>query len=197
MRLKTLLGSAALLLGSAAAHAGGLGVIGTGGVHTAKAYYYDAEGEQGIDSQIRPSGGLGLEGMLGAKDDRIVGLFRVYVLADAPVAMPDTGDLDASEVTTPPYDTLGWAQKGVMSVGVQWTVYGDPEGFQLVVDSMVGTGFMTPDSLEFLLVDVGPGVTYALGDKLQLTGTLSATGRYRKGLSLGGNAYAGVRFLFD
>ena len=197
MRLNTLLGTAALTLASTAAHAGALGVIGTGGMHMTKAYYYDGNGEQGIDSQMRPSGGLGLEGMLGAKDDRIVGLFRVYVLSDAPAAMPDTGDLDASEVTTPPYDTLGWENKGVMSVGVQWTVFGDPEAFQLVVDSMVGTGFMTSNSLEFLLVDVGPGVTYTLGDKLQLTGTLSATGRYRKGLSLGGNAYAGVRFLFD
>ncbi len=197
MRLSTLLGSCLLLVGTTPAYAGGVGLVGTGGLHTAKAYYYDAANEQGIDSQVRPNAGLALEGIFGASDDRIVGLMRVSVLSDAPVAEPDIGDLNPDEVTTPPYADQPWTQTGVMTVGVQWGLYGDPEALQLVLATSVGTGFMTKNSTEYLLAEVGPGVTWNMSEKVQLVGNLTGMARYRKGFSFGGNAYAGVRFLFD
>lgn len=199
MRLSSPLAASALLCValSGPARAGGLGLLGTGGVHTAKAYYYDAAGDQGIDLQTRPNAGVGIEGILGASDDRILGLMRVYLLTDAPVADPDIGDFDPSEVEHPAYSELGWDKKGVATMGVQWSLYGDPEGFQVTLATLLGTGFATVDSLEFLLVDVGPGVTWSASDRLQLTATASATGRYRKGISYGGNLYAGVRYFFD
>lgn len=197
MRSLPVLGIAALVLGSSSAYAGGVGLVTTGGVHAAKAYYYDLKGDQGIDQQIRPNGGFGLEGILGDRDERIQGLMRLYVLSDAAVADPDTGDLSASEVVYPAASEQGATIKGLMSVGVQFGVYGDPDGFQLVIDGLLGSCFITDDSLQFLQVDVGPGVTWNATQALQLYGTLAATGRYRKGLSMGGNAYIGVRYLFD
>ena len=177
--------------------AGGLGVIGTGGMHTANAYYYDESLDQGIDRQTRPNAGFGVEALLGARDDRIQGLMRVYVLSDSPVTTPDIGDLDPDTVQYPDEASAGWQNKGAATMGVQWTVWGDPTAFQLNVDSMIGACFATSNSLEFLMVDVGPGVTYMLGDKIQLSATLSATVRHRKGFSYGGNLYAGARFMFD
>lgn len=202
MRVITLLGPA-LLLGtllptlSNDAQAGSVGVVGTGGVHTAKAYYYDAAGEQGVDSQVRPNGGFGLEGTLGASDDKIVGLLRVCLIEDAPEAVPDIGDLDPDEVTMPPYEGQPARSVGVLNVGVQWGLLGDPEGFQMTLNTTVGTGFLTKDSTEYFLAEVGPGLTFNFTEKLQLAASATANARYRKGFSVGGNVYAGVRFLFD
>ena len=64
----------------------------------------------------------------------------------------------------------------------------DPEGIFPSILGHEGAG---------VVVDVGPGVTYMVGDRVQLTGTLSGTVRHRKGFSYGGNLYAGVRFMFD
>ena len=107
------------------------------------------------------------------------------------------GDLDPDTVQYPDEASAGWQNKGAATMGVKWTVWGDPTAFQLNVDSMIGACFATSNSLEFLMVDVGPGVTYMLGDKIQLSATLSATVRHRKGFSYGGNLYAGARFMFD
>lgn len=199
MRGTLILGSALLFLGatSSTASAGGLGVIGTGGLHTAKAYYYDENGEQGIDPQVRPNAGFGIEGLLGSRDDRIIGLFRAYLVSDAPIATPDTAGLDPSTLQMPDYASLGWNSRGAMTMGVQWGLYGDPESFELTLTTLVGSGFVTRDSTEFLLADVGPGVTWNINQNLQLMGELSATARYRKGFSWGGNAVAGLRYLFD
>lgn len=196
MRLSTLLVSS-LLLGASPAYAGGIGILGTGGIHTDKAYYYDAAGDQGVDSQIRPNGGIGIEAVLGASDDRILGTMRFYFSSDAPEAVPDIGDLDPDDVTMPPYEGQPWSRTGIMMVGVQWGVLGDPESLQMVVNSSVGTCFATKDSTEYILGEVGPGVTWNMTDKVQLTGSLNGMARYRKGFSFGGTAYAGVRFLFD
>src|SRR5262245_8365116 len=61
-------------IASAPAHAGGLGIVATGGMHTDRAYYYNAEGEQGIDNQTLPQAGIGIEGLLGDRDDKILGM---------------------------------------------------------------------------------------------------------------------------
>lgn len=197
MRSLPVLGIVGLFLGSSPAFAGGVGLVTTGGIHATRAYYYKLSGEQGIDQQIRPNGGIGLEGILGDRDERIQGLMRLYVLSDAPVTDPDIGDLSADQVVYPAASEQGATTKGLMSVGVQFGVYGDPDGFQIVVDGLLGSCFITDDSLQFLQVDVGPGVTWNATQALQLYGTVAATGRYRKGLSMGGNAYVGVRYLFD
>lgn len=197
MRFAPLFAPTLLLTLSSPALAGGLGVIGTGGMHTANAYYYDESLDQGVDRQTRPNAGFGVEALLGARDDRIQGLMRVYVLSDSPVTTPDFGDLDPDTVQYPDEASAGWDKKGVATMGVQWTAWGDPTAFQLNVDSMIGACFATNNSLEFLMVDVGPGVTYMVGDRVQLSATLSATVRHRKGFSYGGNLYAGARFMFD
>jgi hypothetical protein len=47
------------------------------------------------------------------------------------------------------------------------------------------------------VLDVSPGVTWALNDTLQLHGSIGAAARYRKQLSLSENAFVGVRYMFD
>ena len=123
--------------------AGGLGVMATGGVHTAKSYYYDFDNKQGIDLQVRPNAGVGIEAMLGDRDERIQGVLRMYMLADGPVTTPDTGDLSLDEVVYPPVEDLTWEPKGVALVGIQWGLYGDPEKLELTLTSLVGTAFVT------------------------------------------------------
>lgn len=196
MRTPLLLASVGLFVSSSAS-AGGLGLMLTGGTHSDTAYFYDAEGEQGTDRQNRPNGGIGAEVVLGNDDDKIHGVTRFYLNMDAPLADPDTGDVPKDEATFPPASEQGWSTVGVMLVGVQWSLLGDPKGKELVLHSLAGTGFATINSLEYLQVDVGPGYNMMLGDRLQLSASLAATARYRKGLSVGPNVYAGIRYIFD
>lgn len=196
MRTPLLVATASLFF-STSALAGGLGPMLTGGTHTATAYFYDADGEQGTDVQSRPNAGVGAEFVLGNDDDKIHGVTRFYVQLDAPLADPDTGDVPKDEATFPAASEQGWSKVGVMAVGVQWSLLGDPKGKELALMTLVGSGFATINSLEYLQVDVGPTYNMMLGDRLQLSTSLAATGRYRKGLSMGGNLYAGVRYIFD
>lgn len=186
---------AALALSSSTAHAGGLGLLATGGMHTERAYYYDTDGNQGIDSQVRPNGGFGGELLLGDKDDKVIGFGRFYLLSDTPTTEPDTQGI--SDAVYPDAHLQGAEHMGVMTVGIQWSLWGDPSGLQVVLNSLAGSGFVTVDNLEFLLVEVGGGGTYALNERLQVYGNLAGTTRYRKTFSFGGNAYAGVRYMFD
>ena len=93
---------AAATLAAAPAHAGGIGILGHGGIHTEKAYYYSnvSEGGSAIDdpknyrqfkqSQILPQFGGGLEFILGDRDDKIIGVFRAAYNMDA--AQKDPAD---------------------------------------------------------------------------------------------------------
>jgi len=157
-------------LWSTTALAGGVGVMGTGGFHEARAYYYRDDGVQGIDTQSRPNIGIGGEALLGAKDDKIIGIMRLYYLSDFPVNDPDLSaeETNKYEFTYPAAADQGHHNVGVMTVGVQWGVWGDPGGF-----------------------------TYALSDQLQTYANVAFSARYRKRVYMGGNMYAGIRYMFD
>ena len=198
MRKSTLFTSAALLLLPLTASAGGVGFFASGGVHEGRAPYYRDDGLQGIDIQYRPNNAIGFEGLLGDKDDKIQGVVRLFVLNDWPLNAPDVSNENPDyEYTWPAHEDLEIRHQGAVMVGVQWGLIGDPSGFQLTATSLVGSGFATMDNLEFLMVEPGVGVTYAINSRIQANANVAATGRYRKRLYMGANAYAGIRYMFD
>ena len=182
-------------IASAPARAGGIGVVATGGMHTDRAYYYNAEGEQGIDNQTLGQAGIGLEGLLGDRDDKILGIMRVYWLRESPPNTPDTQGV--KDPVYPDYESLEPRDVGVAEIGIQWGLLGDPAGLQLALSTLVGTGFITTDSTEYFLADVGIGGTYGAGESIQLFANIAMNVRHRKVVSYGPVAYAGVRYLFD
>ena len=182
-------------IASAPARAGGLGIVATGGMHTDRAYYYNAEGQQGIDNQTQPQAGIGIEGLLGDRDDKILGIMRVYWLRDSPPNTPDTQGVE--DPTYPDYESLDPRDVGVAEIGIQWGLLGAPAGLQLTLTTLVGTGFITSDSTEFFLGDVGIGGTYGVAEAIQLYANVGMNIRHRKIVSYGPAAYAGVRYLFD
>lgn len=177
------------------ATAGGIGLITNAGMHAARAYYYDEAGVQGIDTQQRFNYGIGGVAVLGDRDDPVQGVMRMYFMQDQPLAEPDTGDVE--NAVYPDESSQGWRNYGVMTAGLQWGLLGDPSDKQLTLETHVGSGFASPDALEFLLIEVGPGVTWNLSDEMQLVGSLGATLRYRKRAYIAENLYVGVRYLFD
>ena len=177
------------------AAAGGVGLITNAGMHAARAYYYDETGEQGIDNQQRFNYGIGGVAVLGDRDDRVQGVMRMYFMQDQPLADPDTGDVE--NAVYPDESSLGWRNYGVMTAGIQWGLFGDPGDKQLTLETHVGSGFASPDALEFLLIEAGPGGTWNLSDDMQLYGNLAVTMRYRKRPYIAENLYVGVRYLFD
>ena len=177
------------------AYAGAIGLQGTAGLHQDRAYYYSQTGEQGLDNQSRPNYGRGLETLVGDKDEKVQGVLKISWVQDAVVKRPDTGRTENAEF---PAEHLQKKRNvGVLGLGIQWGVLGDPSGTQMNITSVVGSGFLTTDNTEFVLLEAGVGGTHNLSETVQLTGTLAATMRYRKGMSLGPNAYMGIRYLFD
>lgn len=182
-------------LSSSAAYGGAIGFQTTAGMHQERAYFYSQTGEQGIDSQSRPNYGIGLETLVGDKDDKIQGVLKFNWLRDAPPKRPDTGNV--RDPIFPPAHLQPVRNVGVLGLGIQWGLLGDPTGTQLTATSVVGSGFLTTDNTEYVLLEAGVGGTHNLNETLQLTGTLAATMRYRKHMSFGPNAYVGIRYLFD
>ena len=187
--------SALVLTASQTAHAGGVGTLVTAGFHQERAYYYTRSGEQHRETQMRVNGGLGIEALVGDKDEKIQGILRLLWVSDAPPKTPDTGGEILPE--HPDYNSLKNTNTGVLGLGVQWGVLGDPSDKQIVVTSVVGSGFITTANTEYVMVEVGAGGTYNLSETLQATANLALTVRNRKHLSFGPNMYAGVRYLFD
>jgi len=180
--------------------AGGVGIIGSGGIQSAKAYYYNIEGDQGVDTQFRPNTSLGGEALLGDPDDKIVGVVRLYGTWNQPVTNPDVaGDCDGStdDLECPDYNSVGVEPVGAMTIGIQWGLIGDPRGLQFGVSGMMGSAFATPDNLEYFIGEPGAYVTYTMNEQYQLVANLNASVRYRKEFSVGGNSYVGFRYLFD
>lgn len=177
------------------AFAGGFGLITNAGFHQARAYYYNDEGDQGVDVQQRFNYGVGGLAVLGDKDDRVQGVMRLYFLGDQPLADPNTGD--TADAIYPAESEQPWKKYGVMTAGIQWGLFGDPTALQLTLETHVGSGFANAEGLEFLLADVGPGVTWNLVDNLQAFGSATATMRFRKRFYLSENVYLGVRYMFD
>lgn len=185
------------LLFAAPAYAGGVGLMATGGIHEGSAYYYSANGVQGIDTQNRPNTGFGAEILLGDKDDRINGLMRAYINMDWPLNEPTTVGITLEEATYPAAHLEPVRADGVITMGIQWGLFGDPTGLQLIGTTMFGSAFATPDNLEYFIAELGVGGTYTLNDQLQLTGSIVGATRYRKQLSLSEGVFVGVRYLFD
>ena len=177
------------------AYAGAIGLQTTAGLHQDRAYFYSQSGEQGLDNQTRPNFGIGLEALIGDKDEKVQGVLKMNWIQDAPLKEPDTGD--TANAVYPPAHEQDTRHVGVLGLGIQWGLLGDPTGTQLNVTSVVGSGFLTTDNTEFVLLETGVGGTHNLTETLQLAGTLAATMRYRKGASFGPNAYVGIRYLFD
>jgi hypothetical protein len=203
--MRTLLRSSLALAGAlacsplltSAAHAGGLGFFGAGGLYSGKAYYYDVEGNQGVDSQLRPNTAAGFEAILGDGDDKVQGIMRLYASFDAPLKDPDVSGEGGGTFSHPDYASLTTRTVGVMTVGVQWGILGDPRGFQFGVTSLIGSGFWTQDQLEYFIAEPGAFVTYGVTDQFQLMGNVSGQVRFRKQFAYGTDAYIGVRYLFD
>ena len=196
--MKTLAISALSVLALTAtqtAHAGAVGTIATAGFHQERAYYYTRQGEQHRETQMRFNSGIGIEALVGDKDEKVQGILRFLWVSDSPPTTPDTGDTILPE--HPNYDELGNQHTGVLGLGVQWGLLGDPSDKQLVLTSLVGSGFVTTHNTEYVMLEVGAGGTYNLTDTLQANANLAVTVRNRKQLSVGPNIYAGVRYLFD
>jgi len=188
------------LLSPSIAEAGGVGVTMGAGLHQDRAYYYRDDGAQGIDKQTPANSAVGAELLLGDRDDRIIGLVRGYVSHDASLKNPDPkalGEDMSYEYIYPDVEEKGGRNVGVASVGIQWTLWGDPGGFQLIANSLIGSGFWTTDNLEYALFEAGVGVTYTMNERFQLMGSLDATGRFRKRLDLGGDVWISGRYMFD
>ena len=183
----------ASLFAALPAHAGGFGIMTTGGIHTDRVYYYYGDDLQALNRQTRPNVGGGVELILGDRDDKVQGFVRGYYIVDAPQVAPATAvDLDATFSIREEARELG-----MVSTGVQWTVYGDPMGFSAYLTSVMGTGIATIDNLEFLLLEGGAGGSYHIDKKIVLFGEIAAGTRYRKAFYSNHNAYVGVRYLFD
>jgi hypothetical protein len=182
---------------SAPAFAGGVGIMGSGGLHEAKAYYYDNLGRQGIDTQQRPNAGFGAEVLLGDKDDRIMGLMRIYSNVDWPTNEPTLSGVDPEDATYPAAHLEAPRLDGTISMGVQWGLWGDPTGFQLIGTTVFGSAFITPDNLEYLIAEAGVGGTYMLNERFQLAGTVAFAGRFRKQVTLSEGAFVSARYMFD
>ena len=192
--------SSALLAFAPSAHAGAIGLFGSAGVHESIAYYYqDGNPDlQGKDVQTRPNAGYGGELLIGDRDDRVIGVVRMYVLNDWPVQEPDlSGESKEFEYVYPAAHEQDIRKVGVATVGIQWGLWGDPSGFQLTGLTLIGSGFATLDNTEFFLMEPGIGVTYSIGPSLQAHANLTGAIRVRKSWAYGGDAYAGIRYMFD
>ncbi len=210
--------AALVLLSSAPTHAGGVGLVGLAASHTEKVYFYDEDGAQYSDIQLRPTTGFGLEALLGDRDDRLIGLMKFYYVTDfqAKAENVQTGNVQDPTIPLDPPASNGWCPMwrtpetaswcspdftfrsiGVFTAGLQWGLYGDPTGLQINLVTSLGTGAITPDSTEFLLVEIGPGIHYVLNKKYVLHAEAVGHLRYRKSVSYGGGVNLGVRYYFD
>jgi hypothetical protein len=185
-----------LLSATPTAHAGGLGLISQFGTHQERAYYYSTgSGEQAVDSQTRTNYGTGLEGLLGDRDDKIQGLLRMSWSADSAAKAPDTDG--AANVEYPAVDKQGTRHVGTLALGIQWGVLGDPSEMQLVINSLIGSGFITVDNTEYMLLETGVGGTYNFTSEIQAVANLDLIARHRKRFTFGPAINLGIRYMFD
>jgi hypothetical protein len=179
---------------SSTAAAGGLGLIYQAGLHQERAYSYKGK-QQAIDIQSKPNSGPGLEALIGDRNDKIQGLLRMSWVAETQANNPDTkGD---ESIVHPDYDSLEARQIGVLGLGLQWGVLGDPSDKQIVVNTMIGSGFITTDNTEFVIIELGAGGTLNFTENLQAVANLSGHVRARKHFSYGPTMHMGLRYLFD
>lgn len=179
---------------SSAAIAGGLGLTYHSGMHEERAYYYKGRA-QALDAQWKPNHGPGLEAILGDKDDKIQGVLRMSWVMETPASNPDSPD--AKGATFADYDSVDTRKLGVLGLGVQWGILGDPSDKQLTLNTLIGSGFITTDNTEYVTIELGAGGTYNFTEAIQGVVNLNGVMRSRKHISFGPAAHLGVRYLFD
>lgn len=185
----------ASLVGATPALAGGVGIVATGGAHVDRVDSYTCDTTTGDclqespEHQFNPNVGTGLEVILGDKDNKVLGIFRGYYLMDSPQKAPSTGNTYAIRETTRPI--------GVINAGIQWGLLGNADRLQMTAVTTIGSGFMTEDLTEFLVVEAGVGGTYMAARHLQVALSVTGGTRYRKGFFPTADGYLGVRYLFD
>lgn len=187
-----------LLAISGPAYAGGIGITGMAATHSEKVYFYDQDSNQYSDIQLRPTTGFGVEALLGDRDDRLIGLMKAYYMTDfqATESSVDTGNLQGP-FTIPLDEDFKYRSVGVFTAGLQWGLWGDPTGLQINLLTSLGAGAITPDSTEFLLAEIGPGIHYVINKKYVVHAEAVYHLRFRKTFSHGGGLTAGVRYYFD
>lgn len=207
MRFALLL--AAATLASAPAHAGGIGILGHGGIHTERVFYYSnvSEGGSAIDepqnyrqfsqTQVLPQFGGGLEFILGDRDDKIIGVFRAAYNMDVAQNDPkDSAKNVASESVVADFRSKA-NHVGIASMGLNWGILGKTDGFIAGFSAHVGSGFLTTDHNEFFQLMVGPSINYRLARQATLFVDVQYIMRVRKDLNHGAHGVAGVRYMFD
>ena len=193
---------------TATAEAGGIGIITTAGTHQDRFYAYDLSDTQYVISAQRPDYGLGFQAVLGDRDDKWVGTARLWAQQDAAQTAEGVNAKAAAEGWNKQTEEgleneLTYAYRdeprsiGMATAGVQWRLWGEPLGFQLNLITNVGAGFLTTDSSEFILAQVGPGVHYTLNDRIQVNAEVGYEMRYRKSFYHGSTFNLGVRYLID
>jgi len=205
------------LLVSPAAHAGGISLLGTGGAHTDRVYFYsevDSETfeddepvyyddytdyEQfSVDQNLGHFGG-GLEVILGDRDDLITGSVRFFYLQDAPQVDPGTltskvpGDYIVSAYREDPRHI------GMGLIGLNWgLVEFASDRLRLMAVGHVGSGFLTTDHTEFFAAGAGPGITYKAARQFHVFAEIAYQARFQqRGWQHSGNFTAGARYYFD
>lgn len=192
----------------APAIAGGIGIDLLGGTHTEKVYFFDAEATKFSEVQQAPTWGVGFQTILGDRDDTLIGIMKFGYINDAAassaVTTPDDFEGDISQVTARldcedefAGNPCGPRALATISAGLQWRVWGDPMGLQVSVLPSVGAGIVTTDSTEYIQLEFGPGVHYAISKELQVHAEVAYQVRYRKVFSQGATMTTGVRWLFD
>ncbi len=207
--MRLVIGAALLLMPTSAAMAGGIGIIATGGVHSERFFYYSSRSPEGALyndpddydqfalNSLLPQGGGGLELVLGDRDDRIVGSFRLFYNGELPPGDIANlqGEVDPADVVVNVRDEI--RHLGFAMIGLSWGLVGDPGGFQLTAVGHVGTAFLTTDHTEHFAAQIGPGVAWRLTRQVQFAGDVQYQFRLQKRPSHAVIGTLGLRYLFD
>jgi hypothetical protein len=187
--------AAALLLSlPVPALAGGLGVNANSGVHFDRVYSYSVDDAGNFEqlapeTQILPDQQFSIEGVLGDRDNRILGVFSFGYLVDSGQMPPQRGD--AYNVRRDPRSV------GTLSAGLQFGFLGQPDKLQAIAVGSIGSGFLTTDQTEFAFGNAGVGGSWTLARHIQVAATATAGTRYRKRFYPTGNVGLSARYLFD
>jgi hypothetical protein len=150
-------------------------------------------------SQLLMHGGGGLALVLGDRDDRFLGTFRLYYLGDSPQKNP--ADVTNEQFVQPEHVVAAYREDmrhlGMGMVGLSWGFIDLGDTMRLGVTAHLGSGFLTNDHTEFLALDVGPTWTWRTSRTTQVYADIPWQMRWRKGASNSVNVFGGFRYMFD
>ncbi|NCG21635.1 MAG: hypothetical protein GWP91_21685 [Rhodobacterales bacterium] len=200
------------LLLAVPAQAGGVGVLMTGGMHSERVWFHSdhaiPEGggdavlidspkdyERYENTQTLPNVGGGIELILGDRDDRFLGAFRIYALQDGPQSEPSSEVLKDEYIVSNIRDTP--RTTGLGTVGLTWGFLDLGDSMRLGVSTHIGSGFLTTDHLEYFALDAGPTYTWRASRNVMLVGDITWQMRHHKIASHSINAFVTARYMFD